>query len=83
MESAIIALQVILSLGIIIHILLMIRALRILERWPISTVTYSHKTAKKEPTLADCDNILKRKPKYKTDVGWYDWEKQRDRENNR
>ena len=83
MESAIIALQVILSLGIIIHILLMIRALRILERWPISTVTYSHKTVKKEPTLADCDNILKRKPKYKTDVGWYDWEKQRDREQNR
>jgi hypothetical protein len=30
--------------------------------------------------LSDCDNILKRKPKFKSDQGWYDWERQNERE---
>ena len=81
--AAIIALPLLVLVGIIAHVILLVKLVKAIDGLQVNTVSYSVKTAKKEPKLAECDNILKRKPKYKTDVGWYDWEKQRDREQNR
>lgn len=77
--TIILILQVVVLLGIITHITTLYGMKKVLEERNVNHEFHYQKPIKTEK-LADCDNILKRKPKYKDDVGWYE-EEQRKRKN--